>query len=198
MKSMLKWFEETRSDLEFDPFIRSGIIHLWFLTIHPFEDGNGRLARIVSELALAQYDKKSSKLYSVSSVILDKRKEYYFLLEQIQKGGLDITKWLAWYLEILKQAIHESLDGIEKILYKTNFWKTFHALNLLPEQKKILNLMLDSKNSQFDNGISAMQYQKITKVSKATATRHLAELVAVRCLKKLSGGGRNTRYALRH
>lgn len=197
MKTMLQWFELTRTDTGFDPFVRSGIIHLWFLTIHPFEDGNGRLARIVSELALAQYEKKTSKLYSVSSVILDKRKEYCTLLEQTQKGGLDITKWLVWYLGILKQAVQESIDGIEKVLYKTNFWKIFHTLNLLPEQKKILNLMLDSKDSRFDNGISAMQYQKITKVSKATATRHLTELVAVRCFKKLSGGGRSTRYILK-
>lgn len=197
MKSMLDWFEETRNKLDFDPFIRSGIIHLWFLTIHPFEDGNGRLARIVSELALAQFEEKTSKLYSVSSVILDKRKEYYFVLEQTQKGNLDITKWLYWYLGIIKQAIQEAIKNIDRVLFKTNFWKAFHKLNLLPEQKKVLNLMLDSKDSRFDSGISAMQYQKITKVSKATATRHLTELTEIRCLKKLPGGGRSTRYVLK-
>lgn len=197
IKSLLEWVNKTKTELGVDPFIRAGIIHLWFVTIHPFEDGNGRLARIFSELTLAQYDKNTIKLYSVSSVILNKRNEYYSMLEKTQRNGLDITQWLVWFLNILKQSIIESQERIEKVLYKTRFWKVFKELNLLSEQKKVLNIMLDSETNQFANGISAMQYQKITNVSKATATRHLTELARLGCLKKLSASGRSTRYEIK-
>ena len=196
MKSLLDWFEESKMDIGLDPFVRAGILHLWFLTIHPFEDGNGRLARVFSELALAQYNQKCAKLYSLSSSILENRKDYYSRLETTQRGDLDITNWIEWYLSVLKDSILNSIAKIEKLISKTRFWRNFNHLNLLPEQKKILNLMLDSNSNQFDEGISASQYQKITKVSKATATRHLTDLLTLGCLKKLPVGGRSTKYIL--
>ena len=196
MKSLLDWFEESKMDIGLDPFVRAGILHLWFLTIHPFEDGNGRLARVFSELALAQYNQKCAKLYSLSSSILENRKDYYSRLETTQRGDLDITNWIEWYLSVLKDSILNSIAKIEKLISKTRFWRNFNHLNLLPEQKKIHNLMLDSNSNQFDEGISASQYQKITKVSKATATRHLTDLLTLGCLKKLPVGGRSTKYIL--
>jgi len=196
MKSLLDWFEESKMNIGLDPFVRAGILHLWFLTIHPFEDGNGRLARVFSELALAQYNPRCAKLYSLSSSILEKRKDYYAQLEAAQRGNLDITNWIEWYLSTLQDAIQNSITKIGKLVSKTRFWRNFNQLNLLPEQKKILNLMLDSNSNQFEDGISASQYQKITKVSKATATRHLTDLLNLGCLKKLPVGGRSTKYVL--
>lgn len=196
MKTLIDWFFASGKDLSYDPFIRAGISHLWFVTIHPFDDGNGRLARILSELALAQFENKTIRLYSLSSTILDKRKEYYSILEKTQKGKQDITEWLVWFLEALKLSIQESINRIEKVFYKTIFWREFSGLDLSPEQKKVLNTMLDSETDQFQSGISARQYQKLTRLSKATATRHLTELAALGCLKKLSSGGRSTGYVL--
>jgi Fic family protein len=193
---LLDWFNDTKIDEEYNPFVRAGIAHLWFVTIHPFEDGNGRLARALSELALAQYHSASSTLYSLSSNILDQRKEYYSILEKTQRGGLDITEWLIWFLKILNQSIQDSILKIDKTLFKIRFWQYFRDSQFLPEQRKILNAMFDSESSQFDKGISAKQYQKIAKVSKATATRHLAELVELGCIEKLSAGGRSTAYRL--
>jgi Fic family protein len=154
------------------------------------------LARALSELALAQYHSASSTLYSLSSNILDQRKEYYSILEKTQRGGLDITEWLIWFLKILNQSIQDSILKIDKTLFKIRFWQYFRDSQFLPEQRKILNAMFDSESSQFDKGISAKQYQKIAKVSKATATRHLAELVELGCIEKLSAGGRSTAYRL--
>ena len=109
---------------------------------------------------------------------------------------MDITNWIEWYLSVLKDSILNSIAKIEKLISKTRFWRNFNHLNLLSEQKKILNLMLDSNSNQFDEGISAGQYQKIAKVSKATATRHLTDLLTLGCLKKLPVGGRSTKYVL--
>lgn len=196
METLLKWFNSTRNG-SLDPLIRAGIVHFWFVTIHPFEDGNGRLARILSELALAQYENRTLKLYSVSSVIFDHRKEYYSVLEKTQKGNLEITEWLKWFLDIVNLSISESLKNIDKTLSKKRFWEKNYNKEFYPDQKKLLNLMLNSDSERFENGVSAKQYQKINKVSKATATRHLSELLEMGCLYMLPGGGRSTRYQVK-
>ncbi|MEM7183249.1 MAG: Fic family protein, partial [Spirochaetota bacterium] len=180
MRKLLSWFQQTKNHL--DPFVRAGIVHLWFLTLHPFADGNGRLARNLSELALAQDNAKCAKLYSLSSVILKKRKEYYQILEKTQKGNMDITSWLQWFLFCIEQSIANSLLQIERIVFKTRFWKKFSMVVFKKEQKKVLNALLQVETEQFVDGISARQYQKIANVSKATATRHLVELVTIGCL----------------
>jgi Fic family protein len=194
IRSFLNWFEGSRNSI--DPFVRAGISHLWFLTIHPFEDGNGRLARILSELALAQYESRTIRLYSLSSAILDHRKEYYEYLEKSQRGELDITHWLGWFLKVVQHSLFKSNQNIDLILFKKRFWDIHREKELLPEQRKILNLMIHSDTFQFRDGVSASQYKKITKVSKATATRHLTDLFKKKCLKKLPGEGRSTKYIL--
>jgi Fic family protein len=175
--------------------VRAGIAHFWFVTLHPFEDGNGRLARAVADLAFAQYDQNAIRFFVMSTSILENRKEYYAILEETQRNGMDITNWLKWFLKTLKQTLVQSLHSIDLTLSKTRFWKKFQNESFLPEQKKILNLLLDDKKNTFVNGISAAQYQKITKLSKATATRHLGDLLLRGCLQ-VSGSGRSTRYKI--
>lgn len=135
-------------------------------------------------------------MYSLSSAILDLRKEYYEYLEISQRGELDITHWLVWFLKVVQYSLFKSNQNIDLILFKKRFWDIHREKEYLPEQRKILNLMIDSDTFQFRDGISASQYKKITKVSKATATRHLTDLFKKKCLKKLPGEGRSTKYIL--
>lgn len=163
------------------------------MTLHPFDDGNGRITRALTDRALAQGDAKSIRLYAMSVAILDHRQGYYDILEQTQRGGLDITDWLLWFCQILTETIDSALAQVQQTLQKTRFWHRHHLTELLLEQKKVLNRMLDG---DFADGISAAKYQAVGRVSKPTATRHLSDLVEKGCLKKQEGGGRNTRYAL--
>lgn len=190
----LAWFESSRHDAELDPLVRAGLAHFWFVTLHPFEDGNGRIARAIADRALAQADQQSIRLYAMSAAILARRADYYRCLEAGQRGSLDLTAWLAWFLETLDVTLLGVLDQIELTLAKARFWQRFSTAGLLPEQIKVLNRLLDGGESGFEHGISASQYQKVAKVSKATATRHLAGLVEKGCLVKLPAGGRSTRY----
>lgn len=194
MTTFLTWFEESRHDPTLDPLLRAGIAHFWFVTLHPFEDGNGRLARAISDRALAQADRQTIRLYAMSAAILAERQAYYRVLEACQRGTTDLTDWLAWFLDTLLQTLTGVLADIDRTLSRTRFWQRFADAGLLPEQIKVLNRLLDGGERGFENGISAAQYQKVAKVSKATATRHLADLLAKGCLVKLPGGGRSTRY----
>lgn len=177
-----------------DPLIRAGIAHFWFVTLHPFDDGNGRITRTLTDLALAQMDSQSIRLYAMSPAILHKRKSYYDILEQSQQGSLDISHWLEWFLDTLLEAVEQALQGVENTVRKNRFWQHFAQLELHEGQRKVLNRLLDGGENGFLQGISAAQYQKVAKVSKATATRHLTDLLEKGCLIKLQGGGRNTRY----
>lgn len=192
----IQWFNQSRFDATLDPLIRAGICHLWLLTLHPFNDGNGRITRALTDLALAQADQQSVRLYAISNVILQKRKEYYEMLECTQRGDSNITKWLVWFLSILEQAIEQNLAKIDRTLQKTKFWQSHSSSALLASQRKVINRLLDGGEMNFENGINASQYQKVAKVSKATATRHLAELVEKGLLKKTSASGRSTRYII--
>ncbi len=192
----LQWFEQGKTNTQLDPLLRAAIVHFWFVTLHPFDDGNGRLTRALTDLALAQVDQQSIRLYAMSAVILEKRSEYYQILEQSQRGAMDITPWLCWFLQTLEATLQQALSNIQRTMLKKVFWQTFYELGLLPEQIKVLNRLLDGGEKGFELGISASQYQKVAKVSKATASRHLADLVAKGCLVKLEGGGRNTRYQI--
>ncbi|MDI5983367.1 Fic family protein [Halomonas sp. M4R5S39] len=194
MAAFLAWFDASRHDPALDPLLRAGIAHFWFVTLHPFEDGNGRLARAIADRALAQADQQSIRLYTMSAAILAERQDYYRVLETSQRGTTDLSDWLAWFLDILLQALADALTNIERTLAKTRFWQRFAEAGLLPEQIKVLNRLLDGGERGFEGGISAAQYQKVAKVSKATATRHLSDLLAKGCLEKLPGGGRSTRY----
>lgn len=196
LNRFIDWFNQSREDNTLDPLLRAGITHLWFLTLHPFDDGNGRLARTLTDLALTQADQQSIRLYAISSTILQKRAEYYRLLEQTQKGDREITSWLNWFLSVLIESIEQSLVQIERTLAKSRFWLRHREQQLSPEQKKVLNRLLDGGENGFELGISASQYQKVAKVSKATATRHLTDLLDKGLIKKTDQGGRSTRYLI--
>ncbi len=198
----LAWFNASRRDARLDPLLRAAVAHFWFITLHPFDDGNGRIARALTDLALAQGEQQSIRFYAMSAAILADRKGYYRQLESAQKIAsaeqtLDLTSWLQWFLATLQQAVGGALAQIDRVLGKSRFWLLHRQQSLSPEQIKVLNRLLDGDQPErggFSAGISAAQYQAVTQVSKATATRHLADLVAKGCLVKLPGGGRNTRY----
>ncbi|MFA7891877.1 Fic family protein [Pseudomonas putida] len=196
LADFLAWFERSRSDASLDPFLRAGIAHLWFVTLHPFDDGNGRLTRALTDLALAQGERQAIRFYAMSASILDDRAGYYRILEASQKGGLDITRWLYWFLTTLLNSLEKALVRIDRVLAKARFWQAHRGQRLSAEQVKVLNRLLDGGERGFEQGISAAQYQAVAKVSKATATRHLSDLLEKGCIERLPGGGRSTRYQI--
>lgn len=189
----INWFN-LPGDNSVDPLVRAAITHLWFITLHPFDDGNGRITRALTDMALAQADAQSIRLFAMSSSILEKRAEYYSILEQTQRGNLDITAWIIWFLQTLICSLQAANKLIDATLSKKRFWQHFAEENFLPEQRKVLNRLLDGGEKGFEDGISAAQYQKVAKVSKASATRHLTDLLNKGCLQKTLAGGRSTRY----
>jgi Fic family protein len=198
LSAFLDWFERSRTDSNLDPLLRAGIAHFWFVTLHPFDDGNGRLTRALTDLALAQSEQQAIRFYAMSASILADRSGYYSVLEASQKGDLDITAWLQWFLRTLQQSLEQALSRIDKVLAKTRFWQKHREQSLSAEQIKVLNRLLDGGDRSFEYGISAAQYQAVAKVAKATATRHLSDLLDKGCLIRLPGGGRSTRYQLNH
>ena len=190
----LTWFQGSRSEAGLDPLLRAGIAHFWFVTLHPFDDGNGRLTRAITDLALAQGEQQAIRFYAMSASILDDRAGYYRVLESSQKGTLDITAWLQWFLGTLLKSLEQALARIDRVLAKARFWQAHRSQALSAEQIKVLNRLLDGGEQGFEDGISAAQYQAVTKVSKATATRHLGDLLEKGCIVRLPGGGRSTRY----
>ncbi|WP_256702058.1 Fic family protein [Aeromonas sp. RU39B] len=197
LAEFILWFNQTQHDPTMDPLIRAAISHFWFVTLHPVDDGNGRLARALTDLALSQADSQGIRLYAMSVAILELRGDYYRALESAQRGPLDITSWICWFLDTLDYSIEPALQVIDRSLAKTFFWLRHCHDDLSPEQTKVLNRLLDGGEQGFENGISASQYQKVAGVSKPTATRHLAQLVDRGCIEKLPSGGRNTRYQIR-
>ncbi|AYO94047.1 Fic family protein [Xanthomonas axonopodis] len=196
LATFLGWFASSRTDAALDPLLRAGIAHLWFVTLHPFDDGNGRLTRALTDLALAQAQPQAIRLHALSASILADRSGYYRSLETTQKGSLDITGWLRWFLTTLHDSLVQALHRIDRVLAKARFWQQHHAQPLSAEQVKVLNRLLDGGERGFEHGISASHYQAVAKVSKATATRHLADLLEKGCLRRLPGSGRSTRYAI--
>ena len=195
LSNFVDWFNKSRSNPVLDPLLRAAITHFWFVTLHPLDDGNGRITRLLTDLALAQSEHQSVRFYAMSVAILSNRKSYYEVLEMSQKGDLDITCWLIWFLNNLNEAFDDALEVIDRTVCKTNFWSRVDQTQLYPEQVKVLSRMLDG---DFDQGINTSQYHKATKVSKPTASRHLALLVELGCLIKSKAGGRSTRYTLAH
>ena len=199
IKQFLQWFNHPPADL--DGLLRAGIAHLWLITLHPFDDGNGRVARAVTDRALAQAEKQSIRFYSLSAAIMARRKEYYHQLEQTQKGEMDITPWLSWFLNALESALKQGQLRFSLVMQKTRFWQRHSQTALTERQIKVLNRLLDDGAGQegaegFKFGINAEKYKSLAKVSKATATRDLTDLLSKGCLMKLPGGGRSTRYTI--
>lgn len=198
LEAFIAWFNHSRDDVMLDPLLRAALCHLWFVTLHPFDDGNGRITRALTDLALAQADSQSIRLYAMSASILTRRADYYRILQKTQRGELDITEWLMWFLDVLQDSLDQALAIVTRTQNKARFWLIHNAAQLNAEQTRVLNRLLDGGEQGFTEGISASQYQKVAKVSKATATRHLVELLEKGCLEKLPGGGRSTRYQIKH
>ena len=203
LDNFITWFNDSYQQSDFDPLLRAAITHFWFVTLHPFDDGNGRITRALTDMALAQADSQSIRLYAMSVAILENRKSYYQILEQCQSvdSAKDLTPWLLWFFNTLDASLNKAINTIDATLLKTQFWQRLHLdkngeSGLSAEQVKVLNRLLDGGEKGFVDGISASQYQKVAKVSKATATRHLADLVEKNCIEKLPGGGRSTRYKI--
>lgn len=196
LEKFLLWFSQSRDDATLDPLLRAGIAHFWFVTLHPFDDGNGRLTRAITDLALTQADPQAIRFYTMSASILADRKGYYQILESSQKSTVEISAWLEWFLRTLLDSLEQALWRIHRLLAKTRFWQQHRGDELSTEQVKVLNRLLDGGPKGFADGISASQYQAVAKVSKATASRHLADLLKKGCLHRLPAGGRSTRYVL--
>ncbi|MGC1510971.1 Fic family protein [Ketobacter sp.] len=200
VERFIRWFNQPPGNL--DGILRAGIAHLWLITLHPFDDGNGRVTRAVTDRALAQVEQNSIRFYSLSAAIMARRKEYYQQLEQAQRldssntDSIDITPWLSWFLSVLVDAIQQGQLRFQRVIEKARFWQQ-HAQTVLSERQiKVLNRLLDGQGEEFSQGINARKYMSLAQVSKATATRELADLLNKQCLYKLPGGGRSTRYAI--
>ncbi len=194
LQRFIHWFNEPPAKL--DPLLRAAITHLWLVTLHPFDDGNGRVTRALTDRALAQADGTSIRYYSHSASIMARRREYYDVLQRTQSGSLDISDWLSWFMSVLADAMEEGQLRFQRVLDKTRFWHCHAQTALTERQIKVLNRLLDTRGVEFTLGINASKYQSLAKVSKATATRELADLLRKDCLRKLPGGGRSTRYEL--
>lgn len=194
VRKFLAWWESSLNKDE--GLIRAAIAHFYFVTIHPFEDGNGRIARAITDMALAQDEKLTTRLYSLSSQITKERNNYYSVLERCQKGDGEITEWLRWFLECLIQAVEEATHIISKILAKKDFWTHFATLSLSERQKKVINVLLDVGEGNFVGGLTTRKYVSIAKVSRTTAFREISDLLEKRVLKENPSKGRSVSYEL--
>jgi Fic family protein len=189
MDRFLNWFEAPGNT---DPLLIAGLAHLWFVTIHPFDDGNGRIARAIADMALARSERSTQRFYSMSAQIRRERNDYYKTLERTQKGTLDVTPWQEWFLSCLRRAIEGSQDTLGAVLEKARFWQRFAQQSLNARQVKVLNRLLDG----FEGKLTTSKYAKLTKSSQDTAYRDILELVEHGALRKDPGGGRSTSYSL--
>jgi Fic family protein len=189
MKSFLDWFNGQE---DIDPVIKAGIAHLWFVTIHPFDDGNGRIARAIADMALARSEDSPQRFYSMSAQIGIERKAYYDILESTQKGDLDITRWLEWFLACLNRAFDGAEKILQAVLHKADFWKKHIAARLNERQRDVLNRLLDG----FEGNLNTSKWARIEKCSTDTALRDITDLVEQGILQKDPGGGRSTSYSI--
>ncbi|MBB4395076.1 Fic family protein [Bradyrhizobium sp. ERR14] len=189
MKAFLDWFN---ADREKDPVIKAALAHLWFVTIHPFEDGNGRIARAIADLALARSEHSPQRFYSMSAQIRKERKAYYDILERTQRGTLDITNWLDWFLGCLGRAFEGADAIIGNVLQKAAFWEKHGASDLNDRQRLMLNRLLEG----FEGKLTSSKWEKIAKTSQPTATRDINDLIKRGILQKDAAGGRSTSYSL--
>jgi len=189
MEKFLAWFAEPG---ETDPLLVAGLAHLWFVTLHPFEDGNGRIARAIADMALARAEKTGQRFYSMSGQIRAERDEYYDILERTQKYGLEVTRWQSWFLECLLRAIEGARGTLSAVLNKANFWERFAKQPLNERQIKVLNRLLDG----FEGKLTSSKWARLAKCSQDTAYRDIMDLVERGALQKDPGGGRSTSYSL--
>ncbi|RTY72572.1 Fic family protein [Flavobacterium sp. LS1R10] len=179
------------SNQDFDPVLKAAFAHLWFVTIHPFEDGNGRITRAITDMQLARADQSKKRFYSMSAQIQAERDTYYAILESTQKGDLDITDWLEWFLDCLLRSMAQTDETIAAILKRAQFWETHRTTNFNSRQQKILQLLLDD----FFGKLTVSKYAKITKVSTDTSLRDIQDLMGKGIIEQ-EGSGRSTSYKL--
>lgn len=189
MEAFLDWFNGESS---IDPVIKAGLAHLWYVTIHPFEDGNGRIARAIADMALARSEHSPQRFYSMSSQIRAERNDYYTMLERTQRGELNVTAWLEWFLGCLERAIDGAQDILQIVMAKAQFWEKHRTTNLNERQRMMLNRLLDG----FTGHLTSGKWAKIAKCSQDTAHRDIKELVGLDILKQGESGGRSTHYVL--
>ncbi|MEO6013708.1 MAG: Fic family protein [Devosia sp.] len=189
MTDFLSWFEG-RDDL--DPVLKAALAHLWFVTVHPFDDGNGRIARAIADMALARAEESAQRFYSMSAQILETRKDYYDILEATQKGSVDVTPWLEWFLTCLARAIDGAEVLLATVIRKAQFWDHHRDEDLNARQRLVLNQLLDG----FDGKLTSSKYGKLTKTSQDTALRDINDLERRGLLVREAAGGRSTSYAL--
>lgn len=190
MERFLVWFNAEGSD--FDAVLKAGLAHLWFVTIHPFDDGNGRIARAIGDMALARSEQTAYRFYSLSAQIEGERSAYYEILERSQKGTMDVTPWLEWFLVCLSRALDRAELTMASVLRKARFWEKHAAKTLNERQVNMLNRLLDG----FEGKLTTTKWAKITKCSQDTAYRDILQLVEDGVLQKGEAGGRGTHYAL--
>ncbi len=189
---MEAFFDGFNSPSSTDPVLQTGIAHLWFVTVHPFDDGNGRIARAIAELALARADGAAERFYSMSSQLEAERKDYYAALESARRGALDITEWLLWFLGCLDRALGSAELMLAGVLRKARLWERINRRPVNERQRSVINCML----GDFEGFMSTSKYAKLAKCSQDTAHRDMLELVARGILVKNSAGGRSTSYRI--
>jgi Fic family protein len=185
----LEWINDRSSE---PPLIKAGLGHLWFVTLHPFDDGNGRIARALGDLLLARAEGSPQRFYSLSAQIQQERKAYYDVLERTQKGTLEVTGWLAWFIATLHRAVDHAQHTLDGVLAKTRFWQRLAGTSMNERQVKLLNALLDG----FEGKLTTSKWAAIAKCSPDTALRDITDLLERRVLRKSGAGGRSTRYEL--
>lgn len=190
MSNFLLWFNQQQ---ESDLIIKAGLAHLWFVSLHPFDDGNGRIARAVGDMALARADESAQRFYSLSAQIQRERNDYYDMLERTQQGTLDVTDWLAWFLGCLLRAMQGAEVTLSAVLTKARFWQRWAGTPLNSRQIKLINRLLDG----FDGKLTSSKWAVIAKCSADTALRDITDLTSHGVLMKSEAGGRSTSYELK-
>lgn len=189
MEAFITWFNNKQN---IDPVLKSAIAHLWFVTIHPFADGNGRIARAIADMQLSRADETAQRFYSMSSQIRQERNMYYSMLENTQKSDLDITEWLEWFFSCLERTIDNVENTLQKVNRKVKFWKNAADIELNSRQRLMLNKLLDG----FEGKLNSSKWAKITKASPDTSLRDITDLINKGILVKSITGGRSTNYQL--
>lgn len=190
MSRFLDWY----NNADLSPFLMAAIAHLWFVTIHPFDDGNGRISRTLADMSLARLDVDSARYYSLSAEINRNKKTYYAILEKTQKGNLDITEWLLWFFECLENAINRASGVIDHTLQKAAYWDRFREVEINERQRKVVNRLWDG----FDGKLTSSKWAKICHCSQDTALRDINDLIAKGMLRNSEERGRSANYLLPH
>lgn len=194
LKYFIKWWNNNTGTM--DGILRAATAHLRFITIHPYEDGNGRIARALTDMALAQDEKLKVRFYSISSQIMRTREDYYNIIENVQNCQIDTTMWFIWFLECVTSAIEHSQDIIAHVFRKAEFWKKHSQIQLNDRQRKVIAKLMGAGDKEFAGGLTTRKYVGMTKISRATAFREINDLVTKRVIRHLSGKGRSVSYEI--